>query len=63
MAGPAHCLTCQHVERSHDEGRCASHCDFFVAPSTCPLGIAAHNKPKGHDCDCVPGQLVLVEIP
>jgi hypothetical protein len=56
------CVTCGHVERSHDpvcKNGCGCH---FRAPSQCPLGNAKHNGSKGHTCNCVPGQIDLLDI-
>lgn len=36
------------------------HCASFVAPTLCPVGIVAHNRPAGHTGSCVPGQLTLI---
>lgn len=54
------CVTCRHVRRSHDEGKCGAHCPGFTAPTTCPLDIKSHNAPRGHTCACVPGQLAML---
>lgn len=60
MVGTPKCVICAHVQRSHQERKCADHCPGFVAAVGCPLKIEAHNTSKGHVCDCVPGQLALI---
>lgn len=59
MGNSTKCARCGHVDRSHPD-RCKScSCPEFVAPSTCPLGVALHNGHKGHTCNCVPGQMTI----
>lgn len=53
------CATCGHLEASHVP-TCKNGCGcWYAPPSECPLGIKAHNDPRGHTCGCVPGQLTL----